>query len=195
MSGSKPKPSTGLSLALDYGPLVVFFLAFKLTNVFVGTAVFMAAITIAVIVSKLKLGRVSPMLWLSAILIVGFGALTIWFHDPKFIQLKPTIIYTGLGALLLVGFAMGRPLLRYVLEAGFEGLNDRGWMVLSRNWGLFFIGMAVLNEVMVRNLSFDTWLALKVWALVPLSMAFGMAHIPYMMKNGLATDPPVPPAS
>ncbi|MEP6785891.1 MAG: septation protein IspZ [Sphingomonadales bacterium] len=195
MSEAKSKPGTGLSLALDYGPLVVFFLAYKLTNVFIGTAVFMAAITIAVIVSKLKLGRVSPMLWLSAILIVAFGALTIWFHDPKFIQLKPTIIYTGLGALLLVGFAMGRPLLRYVLEAGFEGLNDRGWMVLSRNWGLFFIGMAVVNEIMVRNLSFDTWLALKVWALVPLSMAFGMAHIPYMMKNGLATDPPIPPAS
>jgi intracellular septation protein len=200
VSGSKPKPSTGLSLALDYGPLIVFFLAFKLTDVFVGTAVFMAAITIAVIVSKLKLGRVSPMLWLSAILIVGFGALTIWFHDPKFIQLKPTIIYTGLGALLLVGFAMGRPLLRYVLEAGFEGLNDRAWLVLSRNWGLFFIAMALLNEVLralynQQNGHFDTWLTLKVWALIPLSIAFGMAHIPYMMKNGLATDPPVPPAS
>lgn len=195
MSETKPKAGSGLSLALDYGPLIAFFIAFKLTNVFTGTAVFMVAITIAVVVSKLKLGRVSPMLWLSAILIVGFGALTIWFHDPKFIQLKPTIIYSGLGALLLGGFMLGKPLLRYVLEAGFEGLNDRGWMVLSRNWGLFFIAMAVLNEAMVRNLSFDTWLALKVWALVPLSMVFGMAHIPYMMKNGLATDPPVPPAS
>lgn len=195
MSENKAKPGTGLSLALDYGPLIAFFAAYKLSNVFIGTGVFMAAIAVAVIISKVKLGRVSPMLWLSAILIVGFGALTIWFHDPKFIQLKPTIIYTGLGALLLIGFAMGRPLLRYVLEAGFEGLNDRGWMVLSRNWGLFFIGMAVLNEVMVRYFSFDTWLSLKVWALVPLSMAFGMAHIPFMMKNGLATDPPVPPAS
>ncbi|MES2291254.1 MAG: septation protein IspZ [Pseudomonadota bacterium] len=195
MSNTKAKPGTGLSLALDYGPLIAFFIAYKLSNVFFGTAVFMAAIAIAVVVSKLKLGRVSPMLWLSAILIVGFGALTIWFHDPKFIQLKPTIIYTGLGALLVGGFLLGKPLLRYVLEAGFEGLNDRGWMVLSRNWGLFFLGMAVLNEVMVRYFSFDTWLSLKVWALVPLSMAFGMAHIPYMMKNGLATDPPVPPAS
>lgn len=195
MTEGKAKPGTGLSLALDYGPLIAFFAAYKLSNVFIGTGVFMAAIAIAVVISRIKLGRVSPMLWLSAILIVGFGALTIWFHDPKFIQLKPTIIYTGLGALLLIGFAMGRPLLRYVLEAGFEGLNDRGWMVLSRNWGLFFIGMAVLNEIMVRYLSFDTWLSVKVWALVPLSMAFGMAHIPYMMKNGLATDPPVPPAS
>lgn len=195
MSEAKTKAGSGTSLALDYGPLIAFFIAFKLTDVFIGTAVFMAAITIAVVVSKLKLGRVSPMLWLSAILIVGFGALTIWFHDPKFIQLKPTIIYSGLGALLLGGYALGKPLLRYVLEAGFEGLNDRGWMVLSRNWGLFFVAMAVLNEVMVRYLSFDTWLSLKVWALVPLSMVFGMAHIPYMMKNGLATDQPVPPAS
>lgn len=195
MSDAKPKAGTGLSLALDYGPLIAFFLAYKVTNVFIGTAVFMVAITLAVIVSKVKLGRVSPMLWLSAILIVGFGALTIWFHDPKFIQLKPTIIYTGLGALLIGGYALGRPLLRYVLEAGFEGLNNRGWLILSRNWGLFFIGMAVLNEIMVRNLSFDTWLALKVWVLVPLSMAFGLAHVPYMMKNGLGTEAPVPPAS
>ena len=67
--------------------------------------------------------------------------------------------------------------------------------MLSRNWGLFFIGMAVLNEVLVRQLSFDTWLSVKVWALVPLSMAFGIAHVPYMMKNGLGGEPEVPPAS
>ena len=128
----------------------------------------MVAIAAAVVASKVKLGRVSPMLWLSAVLIVGFGALTIWFHDPKFIQLKPTIIYTGLGLLLIGGAFAGRPLLKYVLEAGFEGLSERGWLVISRNWGLFFIGMAVLNELLVRSFSFDTWLSLKVWVLVPL---------------------------
>lgn len=193
MSDDKPKGVGNMGLLLDYGPLIAFFIAFRLAGVFVGTAVFMATIVVAVVVSKVRIGRVSPMLALSAILIVGFGALTIWFHDPRFIQLKPTIIYAGLGSLLLGGALIGRPLLKYVLEAGFEGLGTRAWLVLSRNWGLFFLGMAVLNEILVRNLSFETWLAVKIWALIPLSMAFGIAHIPYMLKNGLGTEPDVPP--
>ncbi len=193
MSDDKPKGVGNMGLLLDYGPLIAFFIAFRLAGVFVGTAVFMATIVVAVVVSKVRIGRVSPMLALSAILIVGFGALTIWFHDPRFIQLKPTIIYAGLGSLLLGGALLGRPLLKYVLEAGFEGLGTRAWLVLSRNWGLFFLGMAVLNEILVRNLSFETWLAVKIWALIPLSMAFGIAHIPYMLKNGLGTEPDVPP--
>ena len=195
MSDVKAKSAGNLGLLLDYGPLIAFFAGFKIWGVFVGTGVFMAAMIVAVIVSKLKLGRISPLLGLSAILIVGFGALTIWFHDPRFIQLKPTIIYAGLGALLLGGVILGRPLLKYVLEAGFEGLGARAWIILSRNWGLFFIAMAVLNEILVRQLSFDTWLAVKVWALIPLSIVFGIAHVPYMLKNGLGAAPEVPPAS
>ena len=195
MSEAKPKSAGNLGLLLDYGPLIAFFVAFKLQGVFFGTGVFMAAMVVALVVSKWKLGRISPMLWVSAILIVGFGALTIWFHDPSFIQLKPTIIYAGLGALLVGGVILGKPLLKYVLEAGFEGLHERAWLVLSRNWGLFFIGMAALNEVLVRQLSFETWLSVKVWALIPLSMAFGVAHLPYMLKNGLGGEPEVPPAS
>ncbi len=195
MSDGKPKGGGNLGLLLDYGPLIAFFVGFKVWGVFVGTGVFMAAMIVAVIVSKWKLGRISPLLGLSAVLIVGFGALTIWFHDPRFIQLKPTIIYAGLGALLLGGVILGRPLLKYVLEAGFEGLGARAWIVLSRNWGLFFVAMAVLNEILVSQLSFDTWLAVKVWALIPLSLVFGIAHVPYMMKNGLGAEPEVPPVS
>ena len=196
MSENK-KAGSSWTLAIDYLPLIAFFAAYKLFGVFVGTGVFMVAIAIAVVVSKLKLGRVAPMLWISAILILGFGALTIWFHDPKFIQAKPTIIYAGLGALLLGGALLGRPLLRYVLEAGFEGLSAHGWLVLSRNWGLFFLGMAALNEVLVRSVSFDAWLSIKVWALIPLSLIFGAAHLPFLMRNGLAgaAEAEAPPTS
>jgi intracellular septation protein len=189
----KSKPHPGWSLALDYGPLIAFFLAYRFSGVFTGTAVFMIAIVIAVIVSRWKLGRVSPMLWLSAILVLGFGALTIWFHDQRFIQIKPTIIYVLLGGLLLGGLALGKPLLKYVLEAGYDGLSDRGWTILSRNWGLFFVAMAVINEVMRATLSFDMWLTVKVWALPILSVAFAMANIPVMMKHGFAAEPPEPP--
>ncbi len=195
MTDAKPTAAGNLGLLLDYGPLLAFFVGFKVWGVFGGTAVFMAAMIVALIVSRWKLGRIAPMLWISAVLIIGFGALTIWFHDPIFIQKKPTIIYAGLGILLLGGVILGKPLLKYVLEAGFEGLHQRAWLTLSRNWGLFFFAMAALNEILVRQLSFDTWLSVKVWALVPLSILFGLAHVPYMIKNGLGSEETVPPAS
>lgn len=194
MSEAK-RAGTGWTFAIDYLPLIAFFIAFKLSGVFFGTAVFMVAILVAVVVSKMKLGRVAPMLWLSAILILGFGALTIKFHDPSFIKLKPTIIYTGLGLLLVGGALIRRPLLRYVLEVGFEGLSDHGWLILSRNWGFFFLAMAAFNEVLRRSVSDETWLTVKL-GFIPLSLTFGAAHLPFLMRNGLVTkDEPTPPVS
>jgi intracellular septation protein len=200
VSDAKPTAAGNLGLILDYGPLITFFIGFKIWGVFAGTAIFMAAMVVALLVSKWKLGRIAPMLWISAVLIVGFGALTIWFHDPSFIQTKPTIIYAGLGGLLVGGVLLGRPLLRDVLEVGFEGLNDRAWLVLSRNWGFFFFGMALLNEGLrhqynYQNGGMDTYLSLKVYVLIPLSIAFGIAHVPYMLKNGLGSEEVAPPAS
>lgn len=184
--------------ALDFGPLLAFFVAYKFLGIFAGTAIFMLAIAAAVLVSRIKLGRVSPMLWLSAILVVGFGGLTIWFHDPKFIQLKPTIIYTLLAALLFGGLLTGRPLLKFVLEHGYKDLDETGWMKLSRNWAWFFVAMAVTNELMRASFSFDQWLAVKVWGVTIATLIFAMANIPMLMKHGMALEkvekqPPVPP--
>ena len=181
----RPAPPAGLNLALDYGPLVIWFAATKFAGPFTGTFAFMVAISIAVIVSKWKLGRVSPMLWLSAVLVIGFGGLTLWLRDPKFIQIKPTAIYLLLSGTLFGGLLMGRPLLKYLLEAGFQGLSDRGWSLLSRNWAFFFLAMAGLNEVLRATLTFDTWLTVKVWGLSILSVAFGAANLPMLMRHGL----------
>lgn len=182
--------SSGFRLALDYAPLVIFFIASKLGGVFVGTAAFMAAIAVAVGLSKWKTGRISPMLGLSAILVIGFGGLTLLLHNETFIQIKPTVIYVLLSALLFGGLATGRPLLKYLLEAGFQGLSDRGWMKLSRNWAYFFLAMAALNEVLRATLTFDTWLTVKVWGISLVSLAFGAANMPMLMRNGLMADGP-----
>ncbi len=197
---TEPAPTTkrpaqpGLSIAIDYGPLVVFFLAYRFTNVFIGTFAFMAAIIAAVIVSKWRLGRVSPMLWLSAILVVGFGGLTIYLHDERFIQIKPTAIYALLSGMLFFGVVTGRPMLKYLLEAVYEGLSDRGWMLLSRNWAWWFAGMAVANEVLRATLSFDAWLTAKVWGVTIATLIFSAANLPMLMKHGLGDDPaPVTP--
>ena len=198
MRGDTNKPAHGgnLSLALDFGPLLVFFLTYKgagwfwgaanpITAMSLGTAAFMAAIVIAVIISKLKLGRVSPMLWLSALLILFFGGLTIYFHDQRFIQLKPTIIYSFFALMLFAGLMRGKPLLKYLLQAAYDGLTEEGWRKLSRNWAFFFVGMAIANELMRRSMSFDTWLAIKVWGVTIVSLAFAAANIPMLMRHGL----------
>lgn len=197
---TKTRPPALLSFLLDFGPLLAFFLAYKFVGVFAGTAVFMAAILTALIVSMAKLGRVSPMLWISAVLVVGFGALTIWFRDPRFIQMKPTIIYAGFALLLFAGLAARKLLLKHVFGLAFEGLSDEGWMKLTRNWALFFAAMALLNEALRSYLSFDAWLTAKVWGITILSLLFAFANIPMLMRHGFSVadakeEPPVPPLS
>jgi intracellular septation protein len=197
---SKPakKPASGwINVAVDYGPLLVFFLAYKyyapdgddaageIFAVIRGTGAFIVAALIALAVSKLRLGKVSPMLWLSTVLIVGFGALTIYFQDQRFIQWKPTIIYTGFGVLLIGGWLKQKPLLKYLLEAAFEGLSETGWLKLSFNWGVFFLALAVLNVVLTYVMSFEAWLAAKLWLFMPLSFLFTFTQIPMLLKHGL----------
>jgi intracellular septation protein len=184
---SKPKPGW-LPMALDFGPLIVFFIGFKAIGIFAGTGLFMIAIVIAVLISKWKLGRISPMMWMSAVLVVVFGGLTLYLRDPKFIQIKPTIIYLVLGGMLFAGLVRGRPLLKYILEHGYDGLSDKGWMLLSRNWAWFFIGMAALNEALRMTLSFDSWLTIKVWGITLLSVIFAAANVPMLMKHGLGGE-------
>jgi intracellular septation protein len=190
------KKPGALSFALDFGPLLVFFLASRFgksdTDVtqgpLIGTAAFMVAIVIAVIVSRWKLGRVAPMLWVSALLVTGLGAVTLWLGDPKFIQTKPTFIYLLFAGLLLGGLLRGKALLKYVLEQAYNGLDDAGWKKLSLNWGLFFLALAGLNEIMRATLSFDTWLLLKVWGVTALTFVFAMLNVPMLMKHGLKFD-------
>lgn len=194
----KPKAGSGwINVAVDYGPLLVFFGTYKyfspdgadaageIIAVINGTGAFIVAALIALAVSKLRLGKVSPMLWLSTVLIVGFGALTIYFQDQRFIQWKPTIIYVGFGVLLIGGWLKRKPLLKYLLEAAFEGLSEEGWLKLSFNWGVFFLALAALNVVLIYVMSFEAWLAAKLWLFMPLSFLFTFTQIPMLLKHGL----------
>lgn len=198
-AASERKHATGwLSLLVEYGPLIIFFAAYKLGGVWVGTAAFMVAIVASLIVQWFALPRISPMTWLSAVLVLGFGGLTLYFSDPHYIQLKPTLIYAGFAILLFGGLLFQRPLLEYILGPTFEGLDRTGWLKLSRNWALFFAAMAVLNEWMRANLSFDTWLTVKVWGVMALSILFGAANMPMLFRHGFTVEdakeePPIPP--
>lgn len=199
---AETKPKSGLlNLVVDYGPVLVFFLVYRYFSpddrenaigevlaVIKGTGAFMVAAVIALIVSKLKLGRISPMLWLSTALIVFFGAVTIFLRDPFYIQVKPTVIYLLFGLSLLGGYMRGKALLKILLEAAFEGLSDKGWMLLSRNWGVFFLALAALNEGFRHFLSFGGWLETKLYVFLPLSFLFTFAHMPMLMRHGLGAE-------
>ncbi|MBA4163919.1 MAG: intracellular septation protein A [Erythrobacter sp.] len=197
----KKKQGTGwLNVAVDYGPLLVFLGTYRwfspeessaageLFAIVRGTGAFMVAAVIALLVSKWRLGKVSPMLWFSTALIVGFGTLTIFFGDPTFVQIKPTIIYVTLGGALLIGAWKKRALLQVLLEAAFEGLSEEGWLKLSRNWGVFFMLLAVLNEVLRRYLGFEDWLWAKIWVFLPLTFLFTFSQIPMLMRHGLKVE-------
>ena len=148
----------------------------------------MVAALIALAVSKWKLGRISPMLWLSTALIVFFGALTIVLRDPFYIQIKPTAIYLFFGLSLLIGLARGKVLLRTLLEAAFEGLDAQGWRILTRNWGVFFLVLAAMNEGFRYFLDFGGWLQAKLWVFLPLSFLFTFAHMPMLLRHGLGAE-------
>lgn len=196
----KKKPSGWLNLAIDYGPILVFFLVYRWSKpdgdspageifaVIQSTIAFMVAAVAALIFSKWKLGRISPMLLLSTALIVGFGALTIWLQDERFIQLKPTVIYLFFAVMLIGGWLRGKALLQVLLEAAFEGLDREGWLKLSRNWGFFFVFLAALNEVLRMQLSFGDWLWAKLWVFMPLSFLFTFTQIPMLLRHGLGNE-------
>lgn len=203
MSGSKPEPkSSWVNLLVDYGPLLVFFLAYRyfspkdaasqslgaVVAVTKSTVVFMIATVAALVISKWRLGRISPMLWLSTILIIGFGSLTVFLGDPVWIQIKPTAIYLLFAGMLFGGLFRGKAMLRLLLQSAFDGLSEEGWLKLSRNWAWFFLFLAGLNEVLRHALSFDAWLLAKLWGVTALSFLFTFAQIPMLLRHGLGED-------
>jgi len=197
----KPK-SSWVNLAIDYGPVLVFFIAYRLARpdgnaalaevvaVTKGTIAFMIATVAALAVSKWRLGKVSPMLWVTTVLVIGFGALTVWSQNPVWIRHKPTAVYILFGVVLLFGWMRSKPTLKILLESAFEGLSDEGWMKLTRNWGLFFLFLAGLNEVFANDawFSFEAWLKAKLVVFLPLSFLFTFAHLPMLIRHGLAAE-------
>ncbi len=191
---SKPaEPAGTMRLLVDFGPLVVFFATYKLAGaglhaVLVATGAFMAAVVISTFAALITFRRITPMLWLSTILIVSFGAITLHFKDARFIEMKPTFYYVALALLLFAGLVRKKPLLRWLFGPIFPGLREEGWLKLSRNWALFFIGLAIANEIMRRSLSFDDWLTLKVWGVTIVSLIFAVSNMPMLLRHGLDAE-------
>ncbi|WP_117194937.1 septation protein A [Rhizobium terrae] len=188
-----------LKLALELGPLLVFFLGnfrgewlvtqFPVLStiggpLLVATALFMVATVISLIVSKIVFHHLPVMPMVSGVVVLIFGSLSIWLQDETFIKMKPTIVNTLFGTALLVGLMFGKSLLGYVFNAAFQ-LDEAGWKKLTLRWGIFFLFLAVLNELVWRNFSDAVWVNFKVWGTMPITIAFTLSQMPLIMRHTL----------
>lgn len=169
-------------MLVELGPIVVFFAVNSRAGIFWGTGAFMVATAISLTASRLLLGKVPIMPLVSGVFVLVFGALTLWLQDDLFIKLKPTIVNSLFAAILFGGLAFGHPLLRYPFGEAFA-LTDEGWRKLTLRWAMFFVFLAVLNEVIWRSFSTDFWISFKVWGVMPLTMLFAILQLGLIQRH------------
>ncbi|MBT1511474.1 septation protein A [Bradyrhizobium sp. SRL28] len=180
----KTQPHPVFKLATELGPLIVFFVANAKFNLFVATGAFMVAIVAAMIASYVVVRHVPMMAIVTAVIVLVFGTLTLVLHDETFIKVKPTIIYGLFAAILGGGLLFGRSFIAILFNQMFN-LTPKGWRILTMRWALFFLGMAVLNEVIWRTQSTDFWVAFKAFGAVPITMVFAISQMPVIKRYHL----------
>ena len=199
----KPQLNPLLKLALDFGPLLLFFFANskpalfepwiaplipdavatgERAGIFVATAVFMVAIVAALAISYALTRRLPMMAMVSAVIVVVFGGATLFFQNETFIKVKPTIIYLLFAGTLFGGLIFRKPLLAMVFDQMFD-LTEEGWRKLTIRWALFFLALAVLNEIVWRTQSTDTWVSFKVVGVMPITFIFAALQYPLLTKH------------
>ncbi len=173
-----------LKLALELGPLGVFFFANARFGIFNATGAFMVAIAVSLGLSWFLTRRLAVMPVVTGVVVLVFGTLTLLLEDDTFIKLKPTIVNTLFGVILLGGLAFGKALLGYIFDSVFK-LDDDGWRKLTFRWGLFFFALAILNEIVWRNFSTDFWVSFKVFGIMPITLLFTITQMPLIMSHSL----------
>ena len=191
-TATKPEDASGtraqlLKLAVEVGPLIVFFVVNSKAGIYWGTGVFMVATIVSLIASRFIFGRIPVMPLVSGACVIVFGGLTLWLQDDHFIKIKPTIVNGLFAAALFGGLLAGHSLLKVVFGEVFR-LNEEGWRKLTLRWACFFTVLAVLNEVVWRTVSTDTWVSFKVFAIMPLTMAFAISQIGLLKAHDIPAD-------
>lgn len=181
---SEKRMNSGLKFILDMGPIAGFVAAFYLSGLLAATATLMVFtfISLAVTYAVERTVALAPLV--TGVLVGIFGAVTLLTQDEYFIKIKPTVANLLLASILLGGVALGKPLLKYVLEVAFK-LTEEGWRGLSIRWGIFFIFLAVVNEVVWRNFTTEFWVNFKLFGMLTMNIAFWIGHAPYIMRHKL----------
>lgn len=180
----KRKINTWLKLGLELGPIILFFASYSrikdrefdifgttYEGFIVATAVFIPLILISTGILWKLTGKLSRMQLMTAVLVVVFGSLGIWFNDDSFFKMKPTILYLMFAATLGFGLLKGESYLQYVMDEAMP-LKQQGWMILTRRMVAFFLVLAMANEVIWRGFSTDAWVTFKTFGLTGLTFLF-----------------------
>ena len=170
-----------VKLALELGPLGLFFFANQRAGIFTATGIFIVATLIALAVHYVLVRKLPIMPMVSGVVVVLFGGLTLALQDELFIKLKPTIVNTLFGLTLLGGLYFRKPLLQIVLDSVFD-LTEEGWRKLTFRWAIFFFVLAALNEIVWRTQTTDFWVSFKVFGIMPLTIVFALAQTPLLMR-------------
>lgn len=186
-SQAENKMGSKTKLAVDLGPLVIFFLAYQQYGIMIATSVLMVGIVIAQAYAFSIEKRIAPMPLITGIFVLFFGGLTLLLNDELFIKLKPTIVNLLFAGILLTGQLMGRPFVRFLLQDTMP-LTDEGWRKLTYRFIGFFLFLALVNEIVWRNFSTDFWVAFKVWGNIPITFIFFATLVPLVMKYQLPED-------
>jgi intracellular septation protein len=173
---------SGIKLLIEFAPLIIFFATYRFLDIYWATGVLILASIGALLASRFVLGKVTPMLWVTTVIVVGFGLLTLWMQDPRFIKMKPTIVNLLFAAVLGGGLLVKRNLIKPLMEQGFK-LTDEGWRQFTIRFVIFFLAMAVMNEIVWRNFSESTWVNFKTFALPLLAIVFfAVAQLPVINR-------------
>jgi intracellular septation protein len=202
-----------LKLVLEIGPLAVFFLTFRYAGelladpeifgwielatgaralegeggpVFLATACFMVAIAASLGASWWLTRALPRMAVVTAVVVAVFGGLTLWLQDETFIKMKPTIVNAIFAAILGFGLLQGRSYLRYLMGEAMP-LTARGWIIFTRNWVIFFVVCAVLNEIVWRTQSTEFWVSFKTFFYLPFTFVFVVLHWPFLQRHAVET--------
>lgn len=185
--------SPRLKLAVEVGPLLAFFGTYLIAKGQVGpkdgmiwaTGFFVVATVISLAISYTVERKVQPMTLVTAVLVVVLGGLTIYLDDETFIKRKPTFVSGAMGSVLLGGLLVGRPLVKHIFGSALQ-LDDDGWKTLTLRWGLFFLLLAVMNEIVWRRLSTDAWITYKTFGILPLTFVFLLCQGPLIERHRIA---------
>lgn len=198
MAGKKINPM--LKTVLEFGPIILFFIGYlklrEQTFTFGGTeydgfiiitAAFVPLLALTTFILWRLTGHASRMQIATLVLVTIFGGLSVWFNDDRFFKMKPTMIYLLFGGVLGFGLLRGQSYLKYVMEEMLP-LKDEGWMILTKRLTAFFLGLAVLNEIIWRTQSTDTWVYFKTFGLSAAVFVFFMTQTGVFSRYGLEED-------
>ena len=168
----------------EFLPLIVFFAVYYKSDkdLYLSIAAVIVATIISLIALYIKERKVSTMMLVSTIILIIFGGLSLCLKNEMFFKMKPTII-NALFAVILIGSSLiNKPVLKYLLNSSMQ-LSEQGWSLMNKMWATFFIFLAILNEIVWRTQSTDTWVNFKVFGIMGITIVFTILQIPLLKKH------------